>query len=344
MTAPLSSHLLSKSADLAADQRSLDALKRDAQRDPHGAVKKAAQQFEALFMQMVLKSMREASPKSGLFDSPGQDMYTGMLDQQLASKVAHSGTGLADVIARQLTRHMADTSGVGRRAAGEGGASAPAAEAPVDRYAELATPSPKVNARYDALAKTDRTEQLRAAYLARGVAPASVRPPTPDVQRPAADGTQRNFITRHWDSAQQASRMTGIPTQYIVSQAALESGWGRGEIRDGAGLPSHNLFGIKATGGWQGRTVDVVTTEYENGVPKKVVEKFRAYNNYSEAFRDWAQLMAGNPRYSEVLARGRDPLGFAHGLQRAGYATDPRYGEKLTSVIASVEGALRRPS
>ena len=61
MTAPLSSPQLTQVAnELAADSRSLDALKRDAQRDPHGAMRKAAQQFEALFMQMVLKSMREA--------------------------------------------------------------------------------------------------------------------------------------------------------------------------------------------------------------------------------------------------------------------------------------------
>jgi len=130
MTTPLSNRMLSQPADLGSDQRSLESLKRDAQRDPQGTVKKAAQQFEALFMQMVLKSMREATPKSGLFDSPGQDMYTGMLDQQLATKVAQSGTGLADVIARQLTRHM------GQSAAGsqESGAQAPG----VDRYAELA--------------------------------------------------------------------------------------------------------------------------------------------------------------------------------------------------------------
>src|SRR5512135_3538755 len=134
MTTPLSNRVLSQSADLAADQRSLDALKRDAQRDPQGAVKKAAQQFEALFMQMVLKSMRDATPKSGLFDSPGQDMYTGMLDQQLATTVAQSGTGLADVIARQLTRHM-DRSGA---ATPQTGTATPA----VDRYAELAAVKP----------------------------------------------------------------------------------------------------------------------------------------------------------------------------------------------------------
>jgi peptidoglycan hydrolase FlgJ len=290
MTAPLSNHILSQSADLAADQRSLDALRRDAARDPQGAVKKAAQQFEALFMQMVLKSMREASPKSGLFDSPSQDMYTGMLDQQLASKVAQSGTGLAEVIARQLTRHM-QAAGAERRATSDGAAPSAAASVAADRYSELAAARSGSNARYEALAKTDRTEQLRAAYLSRRAASMDdAGRPLPEVsaaalaaQRPTADGLQRNFITRHWDSAQQASRITGIPTQFVLSQAALESGWGRGEIRDGSGLPSHNLFGIKATGGWQGRTVDVVTTEYDNGVPKKVVEKFRAYNSYSEA-------------------------------------------------------------
>ncbi len=332
---PLSNRIVSASSELAADERSLDALKRDAQRDPQGAVKKAAQQFEALFMQMVLKSMRDATPKSGLFDSPGQDMYTGMLDQQLATKVAQSGTGLADVIARQLPRHM-DRSSPSKQ---EMTATAPA----LDRYAELASVKPSSNARYEALAKTDRTEQVRAAYLARGVAP-DAAPSAPDARsgtQPTSDAT-RNFLTRHWDSAQQASRLTGIPTQFILSQAALESGWGKGEMRDASGLPSYNLFGIKATGGWQGRTVDVMTTEYENGVARQVVQKFRAYNSYSEAFRDWAQLMAGNPRYGDVLARGRDANGFAFGLQRAGYATDPRYGEKLASVIAGVESALRR--
>jgi flagellar protein FlgJ len=309
---PLDPRLTQAANDLAADSRSLDSLRRDAQRDPQGAVRKAAQQFEALFMQMVLKSMREATPKSGLFDSPSQDMYTGMLDQQLATKMSHSSTGLADVIVRQLTRHMP----AAREAAAAG--SAPAASA-----APPAVESPALRAtalkRYGAVAQ--------AARASAAGSPSSA--------------VERDFVTRHWDSALAAQRATGIPARFVLSQAALESGWGKAEIRGADGLPSHNLFGIKAGGGWQGRTVDVVTTEYDNGVPKKVVEKFRAYNNYSEAFRDWAQLLAGNPRYAGVLAGGRDPQAFAHGLQRAGYATDPAYGSKLTRVIASVGAALR---
>jgi flagellar protein FlgJ len=319
MTAPLSSPQLTQVAnELAADSRSLDGLKRDAQRDPRGAMRKAAQQFEALFMQMVLKSMREATPKSGLFDSPANDMYTGMLDQQMATRISQSGTGLADVIVRQLTRHLP--------AAAVAPAGAPATSAP---SAAAPTAAARALSHYGEMART-----ARAAAASATDAPTAA-------PLPGMTDAQRNFVTRHWDAALAAQRATGIPAQHVIGQAALESGWGKGEIRGADGLPSFNLFGIKATGGWQGRTVDVVTTEYDGGVAKKVVEKFRAYNNYSEAFRDWAQLLASNPRYAPVLAQGRDPQAFAAGLQRAGYATDPAYGAKLARVIASVGAALR---
>jgi peptidoglycan hydrolase FlgJ len=311
---------------LSADGRSLDSLKRDAQRDPQGAVRKAAQQFEALFMQMVLKSMRDATPKSGLFDSPANDMYTGMLDQQMAAKMSQGGTGLTDVLVQQLTRHLkppaASLAGSAADAAAPPLKTTPKPGASVAPAASTATAVPRARA---ALARYD--EMARNADSA---APA-----------PGSSDAQRRFVNRHFDHALAAERATGIPARFVLSQAALESGWGKAEIRGSDGLPSHNLFGIKATGGWQGRTVDVVTTEYENGVAKKVVEKFRAYNNYSESFRDWAKLMAANPRYAGVVAGGRDANAFAHGLQRAGYATDPAYGDKLARVIASVSTALR---
>jgi flagellar protein FlgJ len=326
MTA-LDNRLLGQVAQgLAGDARSLDALRRDAQRDPHGAVKKAAQQFEALFVQMVLKSMRDALPKSGLLDSTAQQMYTGMLDQQLATKVAASGTGLAELIAKQLSRHMQAGAGgppeVGRRPA------AAAASSTVDRRAEPARPDPNGAARYAELAAAGPNTAARSADPTRDGAP------MPGASAPTeARSAQRRFVLRHWDHALAAERQTGIPAKFIVGQAALESGWGRHEMRDAAGRPSHNLFGIKAGPNWRGRTVEVLTTEYENGVGKKVVEKFRAYDNYAEAFRDWAQLMVSNPRYAQVLRAGRDAHGFAYGLQRAGYGTDPQYGAKLARVI-----------
>ena len=144
-----------------------------------------------------------------------------------------------------------------------------------------------------------------------------------------------------WDYALFAQRETGLPANFIIGQAALESGWGSREIAGADGMRSFNLFGIKATGGWQGRTVEAVTTEYENGVALRKVEKFRAYNSYGEAFRDWVRLLKANPRYADVLARPSDAAAFADGLQRAGYATDPNYGAKLQRVIETTQ-ALRR--
>jgi flagellar protein FlgJ len=333
MTTPLDNRLLGQVAQgLAGDGRSLDALRREAQRDPHGAVKKAAQQFEALFMQMVLKSMRDALPKSGMLDSTAHEMYTGMLDQQLATKVAASGTGLADMIARQLTRHMQ----TGAAAPSDAERSSATAAPPVAaQAAPPGRPDPNGVARYAALLPGRVIAGERMADAQRAAVPDAPSEPAGAEASAAAAGdpVQRRFVLRHWDHALAAQRQTGIPAKFIVGQAALESGWGRYEIRDATGRPSHNLFGIKAGPNWRGRTVEVTTTEYDNGVEKKVVERFRAYDNYGEAFRDWAQLMVSNPRYAAVLHAGSDARRFAQGLQRAGYATDPQYGVKLARLI-----------
>jgi flagellar protein FlgJ len=145
--------------------------------------------------------------------------------------------------------------------------------------------------------------------------------------------SRSSFVDRLWPHAQQAESVTGVPAAFVVGQAALESGWGRGEIRHPDGRSAHNLFGIKATGDWQGQTVDVRTTEYENGRRVSRVETFRAYASYGDAFQDWVGLMTRLPRYAGVLTGASSPEQFAHGLQQAGYATDPNYGNKLQKVI-----------
>jgi flagellar protein FlgJ len=133
-------------------------------------------------------------------------------------------------------------------------------------------------------------------------------------------------------SAQAASEASGVPAPLILAQAALESGWGKREIRADDGTPSHNLFGIKADRSWKGPTVETTTTEYVDGEPQKVRAKFRAYGSYEEAFTDYAKFITRNPRYANVLATD-DPAAAAHGLQKAGYATDPQYGHKLVRIM-----------
>jgi flagellar protein FlgJ len=278
---------------LALDPRALERLRADAGAAPEKAVRDASKQFEVMFVNMLMKSMRDAAPQDGPFDSDQTRMYTSMLDQQLAQTMASKGIGLADVMARQLTK--------------------------------TTTPSANPVTPGTAQTTTDKTASTEAD------------PARPTVRRNAR---ARRFIDKMWPHAVEASRATGIPPQFILGQAALESGWGAREIRTSDGRSTHNLFGIKAGRSWTGQTSSTGTTEYAQGTKQRAVEKFRSYGSYAEAFRDYANLLKNNPRYAQALQAGADPAAFAQGLQKAGYATDPAYASKLTRVIMS--SALRQ--
>ncbi|MFH5254428.1 flagellar assembly peptidoglycan hydrolase FlgJ [Burkholderia semiarida] len=157
----------------------------------------------------------------------------------------------------------------------------------------------------------------------------------------AIDVRQRAFVTEILPHASRAGAVLGVSPEVIVAHAALESGWGQRPLRHADGRTSHNLFGIKATRGWRGEVVDSNTTEYFNGEAVKTVERFRSYRNYANAFDDYANLLGGNVRYAGALNRGGDADAFAMGLVRGGYATDPRYAEKLAQVMAQIREISR---
>jgi len=141
------------------------------------------------------------------------------------------------------------------------------------------------------------------------------------------------FVQQHTEAAKAASESSGIPAAHILGQAALESGWGKRAIKNADGSNSHNLFGIKATSNWTGKVAEVTTTEYIGGVARKVTAKFRSYDSYEDSFKDHARLLTQSQRYKNTVAQADTARGYASGLQKAGYATDPAYADKLTSVI-----------
>jgi len=149
--------------------------------------------------------------------------------------------------------------------------------------------------------------------------------------RPPASAQE--FVAMHTEAAKNAEATTGIPASFMVAQAAHETGWGKKAIRMEDGSNSFNLFGIKAGSNWRGPTTRTLTTEVIDGQSRKVVQSFRAYSSYEESFADYARLMKTSPRYSQVAVQGQTAEGFAQGLQRAGYATDPAYADKLGRVI-----------
>jgi flagellar protein FlgJ len=177
------------------------------------------------------------------------------------------------------------------------------------------------------------------AGAAAGAPPASALalppPATAAVRGPVAQpsASQAAFVGQHRQVAQQVERESGIPASFMIGKAAHETGWGRSPIRNADGSDSFNLFGIKATPGWRGRVAEITTTEYVNGAPQRMTQRFRAYDSPVEAFRDYARLIGRSPRYAEVMQNLHAPRAFAQELQQAGYATDPRYASKLERVI-----------
>ena len=263
----------------------------------------------------ALRARAAADPKSTIKAAAKQ--FEAMFMQQLMKSMREStmASGMLDNAGTQMGTEMLDTQFANQISGLPGGLGDVIARQ-IERQMSgiMPTPGPATAAAAVPVASA-------AGAPARSGAGASVRP------------SQEEFLRMHQSSASAAEAQTGIPATFMVAQAAHESGWGKHEIRNADGSSSFNLFGIKAGSSWKGKVAQVATTEVLNGQPHKVIAKFRAYASYEESFKDYAQLMKDNPRYANVVSASNSAQGFAQGLQRAGYATDPAYADKLTRVI-----------
>ena len=283
---------------LAADAQSLGNLKMEAGKSSPAAIRETAKQFESLFMRELLKSMREATMKSGMLDNAAGDLGTDLLDQQFAVQMSGQPRGLADQIALQLSRQLG-----------------------------VALPNTAATSSAGAAPRGSATTVDTVSLHGKGQ-----RAPT---------SSQTEFVQKHAQIASEVEKATGIPANFMLGQAGHETGWGRFEIKQKGGALSHNLFGIKAGAGWTGKVAEVTTTEYVNGVAEKKVARFRAYDSYADAFKDYARLISDSPRYAKAREQTHSALAFATGLQKAGYATDPQYAAKLSRAINTTL-AIRR--
>ena len=273
-------------------------------------LRRVAGQFEALFVQMMLKNMRDSSLNEGLLESDQTKFYQGMFDQQIASEMTKGqGLGLADMLIRQLGGGSAATAG-GRPPAMTdpfAGPVAPQRPGTAGRHAE----HPYV---------VDR----------QGALPAGAA----DMQRPWRSDSRAAFVSELWPHAQRAAQRLGIDPRVLIAQAALETGWGQHVLQRGDGQSSHNLFGIKADSRWTGDQVSARTMEFRDGFLQREPAAFRAYTSPAQSIADYADFISGNPRYQEALGSA-DPGRYATELQRAGYATDPAYAQKIMRVFNS---------
>jgi peptidoglycan hydrolase FlgJ len=317
-----------ESAFVYTDLHGLSSLRHQARRQSPEAIREAAQQFEAVFIQMMLESMRAAgASEGGILDNDQSRLYQELFDQQIALDMARQGRlGIADLVARQLGAEETNTP--------------PRPTSPSNTG--------------DPLAALWQVERIRASVaMPAAVATKAAHhspPPPPDSSRarypvedaPFEPSSPAAFVRRMWPHAQNAAHQLGVAPEVLIAQAAHETGWGRSLPRFADGRTSHNLFGIKAHRGWRGDRVVNSTLEFENGVAVRQRDGFRAYGSYAESFEDYVTFLRVNPRYTDALKQVGDGPAYLRALQRAGYATDPGYARKIESILNSpiLEAAL----
>ena len=297
--------------DVYTDFKGLAELRLNGEANPEETLRAAGRQFEAMFIQMMLKSMRDASAGDSLMGSGGQDMYQDMFDKQISLTLSAKGAlGLGEAMARQMQHSQAT-----------------AKESSKDSSNPVAAMMPP---RFSAPAAA-----IQAMPLPGVVAPTLTAPAGPRAANEGEAGfnTPEEFVAALWPAAQAPARELGVDPRVLIAQAALETGWGRSVLQRGDGQSSHNLFNIKAGGNWDGGRVNVATLEYRDGVAVKERADFRAYDSFSDSFADYVDFIKSQPRYRDALAQAGDSRQFVSELQSAGYATDPRYAEKIGTIL-----------
>ncbi|MCU7804320.1 MAG: flagellar assembly peptidoglycan hydrolase FlgJ [Candidatus Thiodiazotropha sp. (ex Lucinoma borealis)] len=290
------------------DFSGLTALKRQARDDQSGTAEQVARQFESLFVQMMVKQMRQASFGGGLFESKQTQFVQDMYDQQLSVNLSEKrGLGMLQMLRSQL--------GVEEKGTAQ------------------------------ALSGLDNYWQ-NPASLARRQTPATTENPVPSTtnkvdldKQSSLDkiNSPESFVKSLWSAAEQAAIELGLPTEALLAQAALETGWGGHVMQSTDGQNSHNLFGIKADQRWDGGQVKKETLEYQQDVAVRKRENFRTYSSFEESFQDYVSFLKENPRYTDALQNTQDAAAYFKALQDAGYATDPNYAEKIIRVMHGQE-------
>ncbi len=351
------------------DLSAMSQLKTGSNANSPENLRRVAEQFESLFMNMMVKSMRQANevfaegnPLNTQQTRFYQDMYDNQMSVHLAEK---QGVGLADVLMRQLS-----PKGAAAPAAAEGSAgSTPAA----DQSALLARRRLAISSSYRAVAAEASTaasagpghaaaapappaavtaareasaewQPMRALQGVARSRPGNTEAPSPTVTAATGDkrafASPQEFTAAMLPMAEKAAKRLGVDPHYLVAQAALETGWGRSIIRQGDGS-SHNLFGIKAHGGWKGDSASVMTAEYRDGVKGMERASFRSYSSFEQSFDDYVTFLESNSRYATALNSTDNPDAFMRELQRAGYATDPQYARKISQIAQRVMNEAR---
>jgi len=314
-------------ADFFLNFQQFGEMKLRARENSEDAAATVARQFEGLFVQQMLAAMRSAARVDDAQQSSYMDFYQEMYDKQLAQTIAgQDRLGVAKLIMQQIPGGEQTTATT---------AIDPAAENPVS------VPLPVQTV---AMATTAPVEAAPAAAAAAEAGPDSSVVLGRVVDDDFAEVTQierankrwhkpDNFIADVWPEARVAAQQLGVSPELLVAQSALETGWGRHTMKFDDGRSSYNLFGIKAGGDWQGAALKRQSLEYRDGILQHQVSQFRAYGSPADSLADYVDFIQTNPRYQQALSSVGNDQAYIRAIQDAGYATDPRYADKVLGIL-----------
>ncbi|MBL4606447.1 MAG: flagellar assembly peptidoglycan hydrolase FlgJ [Pseudomonadales bacterium] len=345
-----------KQAQVYTDLNGLAKLKSAAKDNDPDAIEAVAAQFEALFMHLMLKSMREANAvfaEGNYMNSSSVDTYQQMLDQQLSVTLSEGkGMGLKDILVKQLTNNMSSAAPIDTKAQNN-------KQSDFNLYKNSNKDAENKNSvAAENLKSADN--RVRADVLNKDVAsdlaltkpfsdntdnvkfsnkPVEIEKTKFSKMLTASDISKNphSFMQNLLPLAEEAADEMGVDPKILIAQAALETGWGKHLINKPNGSSSFNLFNIKAGPHWQGETVTKDVVEYRGGISMQQQSQFRAYNSFDESFKDYVNFIKENPRYSQALEQSHSPEKYVQELHRAGYATDPAYSKKVTHVYHRME-------
>tara|TARA_R110002095_G_scaffold97941_5_gene86000 strand:+ start:1945 stop:2940 length:996 start_codon:yes stop_codon:yes gene_type:complete len=307
------------------DLNELNKLKKAGRDEAPKALAAVAEQFESLFLNMLLKNMRKANEglsEGGLFDSSESKFYQDMMDQQLSLSLSSgSGIGLRDVLIRQLSQGSEPQ------------------QVDAEKVIELQRPLDQASAGLTQLLEQSTALAVQASI--KQAAETQAAPVTASGKTASAGIPQdrfdspEQFIQQLMPVAEGVAAAAGVAPEMLVAQAALETGWGKYLPRHTDGSSSHNLFGIKADQRWSGERVTTTTLEFRDGLAQREKAAFRAYGSYEQSMQDYVQFLSQSPRYQAALEQAHDPRSYTQQLQLAGYATDPDYSNKIMGILDS---------
>lgn len=345
----------SKAQNAYHDFQGLRDLKQGAVENDPEALKEVARQFEALFIQMILKSAREADELIGgeesLMRSKEMSFFQGMLDEQFSIAMTQSkggqGLGIADVLVKQLAKTPKAPEGEVSEEVKRGAERLTQdvmqqlnsrrlsfSQTPLAAAANSLTQEQDKKAAAQALQQAQRPPRAAASGLV-GRKPLEIEGLPVSADKRAYFTSPEEFVRHVYPLAQKAAARIGLDPKLMLAQTALETGWGKFMIPRKDGTSSFNLFNIKADKRWEGEAAEVQTLEFRNGQPRQERWPFRAYESLDESMHDYIDFLSSNPRYQAALEKTADPQAFAKGLQQAGYATDPGYARKVINIMDS---------